>query len=128
MKRITREWVEKAEDNWFAARQLHRARKHPQRNLVCFLSQQCVELYLKARLKEAGIKFHKTHDLPYLLRLASKVEPAWRVFQPQANALNDYAVDSRYPGKSATKAEAKQALKDCGAIQAVRAALGLPPD
>jgi hypothetical protein len=47
--------------------------------------------------------------------------------QQQAKALNSYAVDFRYPGKSATKAIAKQAIKDCREVRRVaRTVFGLP--
>jgi HEPN domain-containing protein len=127
MKRITREWIRKAEGDWLAALQLYRARKHPNYDVACFLTQQCVEKYLKARLEEAGIAFTKTHDLPLLLTLALQVEPQWIALQQQTDALNDYAVDLRYPGKSATKGEAKQAIAYCREVRRViRTAFGLP--
>ena len=105
----------------------YRARKHPNYDSLCFHAQQCAEKYLKARLEEGGIAFPKTHDLPLLLTLTLQIEPQWTALLPQARGLNGYAVDIRYPGQSATKAEAKQAVKDCREIrQAVRTAFGLP--
>jgi HEPN domain-containing protein len=127
MQRIIREWIKKAEGDWLAALLLHRARKHPNHDLVCFLSQQCAEKYFKARLKEAGVAFTKTHDLQVLLGLAVQVEPSWTALRRQAKALNAFAVDIRYPGRSATKARAKKAIEDCREIRrAVRTAFGLP--
>jgi len=127
MKQLTQEWIDKAEGDWHDALSRYRARKHPNYDSACFHAQQCVEKYLKARLEEAGIAFAKTHDLPLLLTLAGRVELQWPALQPQANALNSYAVDFRYPGKSATKANAKQAIADCREIRrAVRTAFGLP--
>ena len=127
MKRITSEWISKAEGDWFAALQLYRARKHPNYDVACFLTQQCAEKYLKARLKERGIRFTKTHDLPLLLKLALRVEPSWSALQTQTNALNGYAVNIRYPGKWVTKADAKQAIADCREVRrVVRTAFGLP--
>lgn len=127
MKRITQEWVKKAEGDWLAAQQLYRARKHPNYDVACFLTQQCAEKYLKARLRESGIRFTKTHDLVRLLTLATRVEQSWNSLLPQVGALSDYAVDIRYPGISATKADAQQAIKDCREIrQAARLAFGLP--
>jgi len=63
MKPITGEWIEKAEADFRSAQRELRVRDHPNYDLVCFLSQQCAEKYLKARLVEAGISFPKTHDL-----------------------------------------------------------------
>jgi hypothetical protein len=82
---------------------------------------------LKARLHEAGIAFPKTHDLVVLLNLLLPIEPLWKPFEPAVIGLTEYAVDFRYPGDSATLAEARQSLKDCKAIRReVRLCLGLP--
>lgn len=126
MNQHTAEWVEKAEEDWNAARQLNRVRKDPSYDAVCFHCQQSVEKYLKARLHEAGVNFPKTHDLIKLLGLVVKVEPQWVALHPHIAVLNPYAVGYRYPGLTATKADAKAALKDCRAVRRViRTALGL---
>ncbi len=127
MKQLTREWIDKAEGDWHDTLSRYRARKHPNYDSACFHAQQCVEKYLKARLEEAGIAFSKTHDLPLLVTLTTQVEPQWAALHQHATALNSYAVDFRYPGKSATKANAKQAIKDCQEVrQIVRTVFGLP--
>jgi HEPN domain-containing protein len=56
--------------------------QNPFHNTVCFLCQQCIEKYLKAKLNEAGIFFTKTHNLEDLLKLVTPVEPGWAVLQP----------------------------------------------
>jgi len=127
MKQITREWVDKAEGDWLAALQLYRARKHPNYDASCFHAQQCAEKYLKARLTESGTAFSKTHNLAHLLALTLPVEPSWMALQSQLSALNVFAVDFRYPGKSAVRSDAKQAIKDCREVRRViRTAFGLP--
>ncbi|MBI1764398.1 MAG: HEPN domain-containing protein [Acidobacteria bacterium] len=127
MKPSTLEWIEKAEDDWEAARRVYRARTRPLYDVACFHCQQCVEKYLKARLNEDSISFSKTHDLVKLLGLILPVEPAWAALQPQVLYLADFAVRYRYPGVSATKAKAKDALRDCRKLRrAVRTAWGLP--
>jgi HEPN domain-containing protein len=127
MKTITLEWISKAEGDWSLAQREIRARKNPTYDAVCFHAQQCAEKYLKARLEEDGIAFSKTHNLVALLALTLPVEPIWIVLHPRLNALNSFAVVYRYPGASATKAEAKDALKDCREVRRlVRQALGLP--
>jgi HEPN domain-containing protein len=127
MKKITQEWIKKAEGDWEDALSRYRARKNPNYDSTCFHSQQCAEKYLKGMLEEAGIAFPKTHNLIFLLTLLSAHDPTWNAWLPQATALNGYAVDFRYPGMSATKAEAKQAIKDCREIRlAARATFGLP--
>lgn len=83
--------------------------------------------YLKAKLIEAGIAFTKTHDLLSLLKLILPAEPSWLSLEPQLDALNKFAVDYRYPGNDATKADAKQAVEDCREVRrTIRQAFGLP--
>jgi HEPN domain-containing protein len=128
MKPITREWINKAEGDWNAAGILFRARTHPNYDGACFHTQQCAEKYLKARLEEAGIAFGKTHDLDHLLSLTLTAEAGWRVLRPDLIFLTDFAVDYRYPGSSATKAEAREAIKRCRNVRAVaRKAFRLKP-
>ena len=104
-----------------------RRRKQRVYDAACFHSQQTIEKYLKARLCEAGLAFPKTHDLVVLLRLVLACEPLWATFLAAAQTLTDYAVDFRYPGDTATLAEARIALRDCKAIRReARSSLGLP--
>ena len=127
MKPLTTEWVEKAEEDWVSMLRSYRARKDPSYNVACFHAQQCAEKYLKARLVEAGAVFPKTHDLALLLTLVQPIEPAWGILQPELDTLNKYAIAYRYPGQSATKADAKEAVKDCRRVRRmIRTALGLP--
>jgi len=82
--------------------------------------------YLKARLQEAGLAFPKTHDLLDLLKRLLAFEPAWTTLTPQLTQLVNYAVVFRYPGISASKADAQKALAACRAVRrAVRPSLGL---
>jgi HEPN domain-containing protein len=128
MKPLTREWINKAEADWNSADLLFRARKRPDYDGACFHAQQCSEKYLKGRLVEAGIYFAKTHNLIALLGLVVAIEPLWSALQPHLQRLNIYAIDYRYPGSNATKADAKDAIKDCREVRrAVRQAFGLKP-
>ena len=113
MKASTREWVAKAEEDFLAATALSLRRKKPLWNIVAFHSQQTVEKYLKARLDEAGSHIPKTHDLMHLLNLVTPVEPLWAAYQSAFSLLVSYAVQTRYPGNSVTKADAKHGLKLC---------------
>jgi HEPN domain-containing protein len=118
--------MDKAEDDWLSGLQISRARKHHNYNLVCWLTQQCAEKYLKARLGEAGILFKKTHDLVKLLHLVIAVEPTWNVLQVDLSFLSAFAVDYRYPGNNASKQTARDAIKSCRNVRAViRSAFGL---
>jgi HEPN domain-containing protein len=125
MKPTTREWVKKAENDFKVASQILRRRKDIVPDAACFFSQQCVEKYLKARRLEAGIPFRHTHDLLQLLNACLAVEPLWSAYSKAVDGLTDYAVEFRYPGRSATLREARMALNHCRSLRAdARRALG----
>lgn len=126
MKPSTSEWVAKAEEDFLAASALNLRRKKPLANIVCFHAQQTVEKYLKARLEEAGQTIPKTHDLLHLLNLVTPLEPLWQSYHAAFSLLVSYAVQTRYPGTSATKADARHAMKLGRQFRAeARHALGL---
>jgi HEPN domain-containing protein len=126
MNPLTVEWVDKAEGDFTTALRELRARKSPNYDAACFHAQQCVEKYLKARLQEAGISFSKTHNLTVLLDLLLPVEPNYDSFRLKLLALTTFAVAYRYPGASADKDTAREALNFCQEIrQEVRLSLGL---
>ncbi len=127
MKPLTREWVQKAEEDYISAQREYRARKSPNYNATCFFAQQVIGKYLKARLQEAEIEFGKIHDLVELLELVKPVEPLWQPYRPIFRPITVYAVQFRYPGEIASKEEAKDALKICREFRrAARQSLGLP--
>jgi HEPN domain-containing protein len=128
MKRLTLEWVEKAEGDFGSAQREYRARKQPNYNAACFFSQQRIEKYIKARLQEADIAFGKTHDLVELLELVSPAEPLWDSYRPTFRPITAYAVNYRYPGENATKEEARDVIMICrGFREVARQSLGLEP-
>src|SRR5438105_6810290 len=88
MKRLTREWVKKAEGDFVTAQRELRARKSPNYDSACFHSQQCVEKYLKARLQEANISFPHTHDLGALLNLILPVGLMFRIWCETRNTCH----------------------------------------
>ena len=60
MKKITQEWIAKAEEDYLVAtREL--GAKPPALDAVCFHAQQCIEKYMKAILQENDIAFEKIH-------------------------------------------------------------------
>jgi HEPN domain-containing protein len=127
MKAATREWVDKAEADYAAALLLRRSRKKGTRDIVCFHLQQCVEKYLKARLAEAGISFPRTHDLERLLDLTLAVEPMWATLRPAMALVTDYAVEVRYPGRTASPAQTRSVLRAASHTRdVIRQRLGLP--
>jgi HEPN domain-containing protein len=126
MKRLTAEWVSKAEADYQGAVALQRRRKQPLPDLVCFHCQQCAEKYLKAFLQETGVPFPKTHVLTDLLNLTLSTHPALSSLQPSLLILEDYAVKFRYPGMAATAVQARSAMQSVRILRRkVRKQLGL---
>jgi HEPN domain-containing protein len=74
MKRTTREWVRKAENDYQLARKLARgSERFPDQR--CFLCQQSAEKYLKALMEELVLTIPRTHILKDLLTLSSLITP-----------------------------------------------------
>ena len=120
-------WIEKAEGDFHTAGREVRARNSPNYDAACFHCQQCAEKYLKAYLQEQGHHFPpQTHDLVELLELCLFFG---KNFEMQRNLLKDlsrYAVEYRYPGDSATREEARLALRTLEIVRDfMRAKLGL---
>jgi HEPN domain-containing protein len=127
MKPTTAEWIEKAEGDFATMQRESRARKNPNYDAICFHAQQCAEKYLKARLAEADILFGKIHDLVSLLDQVKAVQPDWEVFREDLAYLSDFAVSFRYPGESADKESALDAVRRSRFFRKIaRSALGLP--
>ena len=128
MNPLTLEWIEKAEEDYDMAA-LARQASRPFHNSICFHAQQCIEKYLKAWLQEADIPVPRTHDLEELLVLIGPTLPAWVQWQPDFKRITEYAVNSRYPGDSATADDTEHAMCICDAVrQVVRASLKLSTD
>jgi HEPN domain-containing protein len=125
MKRQTREWVRKAENDFVVARQSIQS-TIPLHDAVCFHSQQCAEKYLKGLLEEAGLTIPRTHNLDDLLTLVLPYQPSLRLYRRGLIFLADFAVDCRYPGRNASKRQAAAALRWAERVRsAVRLLLGL---
>lgn len=126
MKPITAEWIEKADADYATMLRESRVSDHPNWDGVCFHAQQCAEKYLKARLCEAGIPFGKIHDLVQLMHAVIVVEPAWKEFQRHLAYLSEFAVTYRYPGDSADKDMAWEAIEFCSQFrQSARSSFGI---
>jgi HEPN domain-containing protein len=128
MNLLILEWIDKAEGDFTTALRELRARKSPNYDAACFHAQQCAEKYLKARLQEAVIAFSRTHNLTVLLDLLLPVEPGWDKLRAKLLALTAFSVAYRYPGASADKDTAREALNFCPEVrEQVRLSLGLTP-
>lgn len=110
MKEIYLEWINKAEGDYHTALRDFRARKYPNYDSACFHAQQCIEKYCKAVLQKGNLYFPKTHDLNILLDLFLPIYPMWEIYRNDLKTLSIFAVEFRYPGESATKEEANDAI------------------
>ncbi len=123
----TLEWIAKAEGDWATTNREYLVPKDANYDAVCFHAQQCAEKYLKARMFDAGILFAKIHDLEILLNALLPIEPNWISMRNEALVLSSFAVEFRYPGATAIKSDAKEAVKHCRLIRnLVRESFGLP--
>ncbi len=123
MNPLTVEWIEKAEEDYNSAKWLQES-PNPVHNSICFHAQQCIEKYLKTWLQEENIPFSKTHDLEELLNLIVPTQPLWNTWQSDLKITSTYAVESRYPGDSATEDDTKHAIQICDEVrQKIRAEL-----
>jgi len=125
MKKLTREWVRKAEADYRLAAKLTRG-SEPFHDQLCFHCQQSAEKYLKALLQELGNPIPRTHILRDLLTLIVPHHVALRSLQRGVKFLTRFAVETRYPGESANKRQAKAAFRWAGHVrEATRAILGI---
>ena len=58
-----------------------------------------------------SIRFEKVHDLLALMKLCLPFVPELEMHKELLSYLNPFAVAFRYPGESATREEALQAIK-----------------
>lgn len=118
MRPLTTEWIEKAEADFRhielacnAAVQGH--------DLICFLSQQCAEKYVKAILQEGEIAFPKTHDLRVLIGLLDPPVTDLNALLDRLDHVTAWAVDVRYPGFFASAHQAEEAVAVASEVRAI---------
>ena len=125
MKKLTAEWVRKAENDPRAARGLL-AMRPPLHDEAAFHCQQAIEKYLKALLQEHGRPILKTHDIKDLLDLLIPSDPGLRSLRRGADTLTRFAVEFWYPGPRVTARRSAWALRKALLFrEAVRVRLGL---
>ena len=110
MKDITKEWVFKAEEDFYSADLLLHAGETPISDTACFHCQQCAEKYLKAYLQEQDVEFERSHELLPLLLLCASQDAGFRAIKRESEMLNRFAVIVRYPGININADTAEDAL------------------
>jgi len=111
MNELVNEWIKKAEGDYNSALREYRARKFPNYDAAGFHAQQCIEKYFKALLQMHNEPFRKIHDLLALLEACKQIIPQLEFYEELLAYLNQFAVAFRYPGESANRDQAKQAVK-----------------
>jgi len=125
MKKLTAEWLDKAEDDLAVARKLLKS-KPLFNDQIAFHSQQAVEKFLKALLQEWSLPIPRTHDIPRLIDLLLPSDNTMRTLRRGTKALTRYAVEYRYPGLHTTAGEARAAVEKAGMFRReARKRLGL---
>ncbi len=100
--------------------------KVPVHDGVCFHCQQCAEKYLKGMMEELGLPVPKTHVVDLLLTALEPHHPTLRSLRRGLLFLSVFAVDTRYPGNSASKRQAVAALRWADRVRRrARALLGI---
>jgi HEPN domain-containing protein len=126
MKKATRDWVRKAEKDYqFALRNASASEGFYDQ--ICFHFQQSSEKYLKALQEELGLIIRRTHVLKDILAVLLPHHPSLAATRRGMTFLTRFAVDTRYPGDTASKRQAKTAERWAAQIRAqCRGILGLP--
>lgn len=119
MNELVSEWVNKAEADYTSALREYRARKNPNYDAAGFHAQQCIEKYLKAILQLYNIRFEKIHDLLALFELCLPKVPSLELDRELLAYLTQFAVKFRYPGETATREQAKYAIKAMKVLQSI---------
>jgi HEPN domain-containing protein len=125
MRKTTREWVRKAEDDYRLAAEIALLRR-PFNDQLCFHCQQAAEKFLKALLEELGLAVAKNHDLELLLDKLLPHHPSLRSLRRGLKFLTNFAVAIRYPGDNASKRQAAAAVRWASKVRdACRLLLGI---
>lgn len=97
---FVKEWQLKAKQDFSTATILLKTKSAP-KEIIAFHCQQAIEKYLKSFLFMKEITIPKTHDLDLLYQLCLKSNNSFKIFdRNMISELTDYAVDTRYPGKT----------------------------
>ncbi len=117
MSELIDEWIRKADGDYATACRELSADEDVNFDAVCFHSQQCIEKLMKALLIKNGVTPPKIHDLFQLSLLLSPVCKKWSCRAEDLRYLTRASVDFRYPGESADRDEAAEAVEICSKLR-----------
>jgi len=117
-----KEWLAKAEADFHSANWGMQAPSPPGPNHddTVFHCQQCIEKLMKGVLAAANVPFERTHELNTLAQMVEQTHPAWTWDSNALSMLQPGAVLLRYPGVSATRQAALDAIAACTKLRASR--------
>jgi HEPN domain-containing protein len=112
---LVRNWLKKARRDLLSAKRLARG-NDPYLDTAIYHCQQSIEKSVKGWLVYHDQSFEKTHDLRWLVTLASEIETKFANWFEIAEQMSPYATAYRYPGEvlEPTEEEFQQALKSAG--------------
>ena len=117
MNETVREWLDKAEGDYQTARRERDAPDSPNHDAVCFHAQQCIEKMMKALLIHHGVMPPRTHNLIHLSELLDPLCAEWAPATDDLRFLTQAGVLFRYPGESAGRGDATEALLICSRLR-----------
>ncbi len=117
MNELTKEWVDKAENDFDSAYILLRIAEIPIPDSVAFHCQQCAEKYLKAFLQERRVRFKYTHSLILLLDLCLSQDKGFNALRDGLAQLENYSVATRYPGVTISLEIAEEGFEVAGRVR-----------
>jgi HEPN domain-containing protein len=110
MNTIINEWIEKGEADYRTAEREFIAQDGFNYDAVCFHAQQCIEKLMKALLINFNISPPRTHDLTTLQQLLPPTFDKEIIKTQNLRFLSSVSVSFRYPGESADRIDAEEAL------------------
>ena len=113
MNETVREWLDKANGDLRTARREFDTKEAPTYDAVCYHCQQSVEKAMKAVLIHNAVAPPYVHDLLCLDELLRETCPSWTCDVEDLRLLTHGGIAFRYPGESATRDHASQALDAC---------------
>lgn len=129
-RELVRAWLIKARNDLTTARQVS-ARPDGPLDTAIYHCQQAAEKAVKGFLAFHDHRLERSHDVEWLVDLASSYESSFKDCEDAAIHLTPYATAYRYPGESSTlepsRAEFEEALKLAGNLVAFTCSL-LPPE
>lgn len=117
MNGTVREWLDKAEGDYRTARREFEAADLPSYDATCFHAQQFVEKLMKAIMIHNKVVPPRIHNLARLSEFLKPLCPGLGLAIEDLNHLTTLGMAVRYPGESADRDDAEEALRICDRLR-----------